>query len=221
MRRVPECELMTDLAQAQAYAQADFDQPHSRFIALLGEKLPALPRRGVAVDLGCGPADVTLRFARAYPAWEVDGVEAAPAMLALARAAARQAGLAARVSFAACHVPTDALPRARYDLVFSNSLLHHLVDAGSFWTWLRRALPAPAPLFMMDLMRPASRAQAQVLVDRYAHDEPDILRSDFFNSLLAAYTLDEVRAHLRDAGLDQLALGAVSDRHLAVWGRLD
>jgi SAM-dependent methyltransferase len=220
MERVPEDELMTDEAQALAYAEADFDAPHSHFIALLGERLPDLPRRGIALDLGCGPADITLRFARAYPGWEVDGVDASPAMLALARSAARRAALARRVSFAFAHLPAPALPRPRYDLVLSNSLLHHLADATRFWTWLGRALSGPVPLFLMDLMRPASRADASALVDHYAFGEPDILRRDFFNSLLAAYTVDEVRAHIRAAGLDRVTVASVSDRHLAVWGQL-
>lgn len=220
MERTPEDELVIDEAQARAYAEADFDTPHSRFVTLLREKLPDLPARGLALDLGCGPADVTLCFARAYPAWEVDGVDASPAMLALARGAAQRAALALRVSFAIAHLPAPALPRPRYDLVFSKSLLHHLVDARGFWAWLRRALPGTVPLFLMDFMRPASRDEASALVDRHAGGEPDILRRDFFNSLLAAYTVDEVHEHLLTAGLDQLSVAGVSDHHLAVWGRL-
>ncbi|MGE0518559.1 MAG: trans-aconitate 2-methyltransferase [Candidatus Binatia bacterium] len=220
MNRIPEPELMIDPVQALAYAQADFDEPHSRFIALLRAHHRGAAAAGVALDLGCGPGDITFRFARAYPGWEVDGIDASPAMLALARAAARQAGLATRVAFAEAHLPSWALPHARYDLVISNSLLHHLADAGALWAWLASAFPAGTPVFLMDLMRPASRAAAQALVDRYAAGEPDVLRQDFFNSLLAAYTAEEVRQQVRDASLDKLEVAAVSDRHLVVSGPL-
>ena len=47
-----------------------------------------------------------------------------------------------------------------------------------------------------------------------------MLKRDFHQSLLAAYTPDEVRAQLATAGLDQLKVEAVSDRHLIVWGRI-
>jgi hypothetical protein len=72
----------------------------------------------------------------------------------------------------------------------------------------------------MDLARPESEAEAQDLVDRYAEGAPDILREDFYNSLLAAYTMDEIRAQLRDAGLNSLEVAPASDRHWVVSGRL-
>ena len=52
MERIPEPELMDEAEQAAAYARADFEEPHSRFIALLSEKLEALPATGFALDLG-------------------------------------------------------------------------------------------------------------------------------------------------------------------------
>ena len=47
-----------------------------------------------------------------------------------------------------------------------------------------------------------------------------MLRRDFRNSLFAAYTVDEVEEQLQAAGLDNLAVQMVSDRHLAVFGRI-
>jgi hypothetical protein len=49
---------------------------------------------------------------------------------------------------------------------------------------------------------------------------PRLLRRDFYNSLLAAYRTDEVRAQLEIAGLGHLESETVSDRHFIVWGRL-
>jgi len=43
---------------------------------------------------------------------------------------------------------------------------------------------------------------------------------DFYRSLLAAFTPAEVRAQLRAAGLEELAVEVISDRHLFVSGRL-
>jgi hypothetical protein len=72
----------------------------------------------------------------------------------------------------------------------------------------------------MDLLRPDTREQAAQLVEQYAQNEPEILRRDFFNSLLAAYRLDEVTAQLHQAGLSQLQVKVVSDRHFIVWGNI-
>jgi hypothetical protein len=70
----------------------------------------------------------------------------------------------------------------------------------------------------MDLMRPASSAQARAIVEKYSGSEPDILKTDFFNSLLAAFEADEVKMQLERASLLQLKTEIVSDRHIIVWG---
>ena len=72
----------------------------------------------------------------------------------------------------------------------------------------------------MDLLRPSSQAEAHALVDQYAAEEPDILRADFFNSLLAAYRPTEVQSQLQLQGLSHLNLELVSDRHFIVWGQI-
>jgi len=111
-------------------------------------------------------------------------------------------------------------PDARYELLFSNSLLHHLADPSVLWTTLRLWGSPGAAVFVMDLLRPASRTDAESLVERHASGEPDVLRRDFLHSLLAAYRPDEVRAQLGRAGLADLRIETVSDRHFVVWGAL-
>jgi hypothetical protein len=55
-------------------------------------------------------------------------------------------------------------------------------------------------------------------VDRYATKEPGILRRDFYNSLLAAFTEDEVAAQLAEMNLSRLIVDVVDDRHWVVSG---
>ena len=57
------------------------------------------------------------------------------------------------------------------------------------------------------------------LVAEHAGDESALLQEEFYRSLLAAYRPDEVRAQLAEAGLANLEVAAVSDRHLDVWGQ--
>ena len=219
MERTPEPELMTEREQAIAYAEADFEEPHSHFIALLQDRFPELPERGGALDLGCGTADITIRFARAFPSWRVDGLDGSPAMLGLGREAVQEADLGERVNLLLSSLPGGSAPRQHYDLLFSNSLLHHLADPAVLWSSIRRWGPAGTPVFVMDLLRPASREDARGLVERYAQGEPEILRRDFYNSLLAAYRPAEVQDQLEKAGLHSLQISISSDRHLIVWGR--
>lgn len=217
MERVTEPELMDEHEQAQAYAQADFEEAHNRFVTLAGERLPK-GLAGAVLDLGCGPGDISMRFARAFPACTVHGVDGAHAMLRWGRdLLARTPDLAARVELIHGMLPGAELPRERYDAVISNSLLHHLHDPQVLWSAVRAHAAPGAPVFIMDLMRPPTTEAALALVKEYAFGEPEVLQRDFYNSLLAAFEPGEVREQLAQAELS-FAVEEVSDRHLLVTG---
>ena len=208
---------MDTAEQARAYAAADFTEPHEAFVARFREPFPEF-RSGRVLDLGCGTADVTVRFARAYPEARVHGVDGAPAMLDEGRKLVRATGFGDRVSLELVRLPNPTLAGASYDAVISNSLLHHLADARVLWTTAAATARKGAPVFVMDLCRPPSTDTAQHLVDAYAAEESPVLRDDFYRSLCAAYTPEEVRAQLVDAGLERFRVGRAGDRHLVVWG---
>ena len=218
MDRIPEPELMDDEAQARAYAEADFSEPHSRFVDYFKLAFPHSSTDGTAVDLGCGPADVTARFACAFPQLTIDGVDGAKAMLKYGQARLRQDGLTGRVRLVHQRLPCRAGLRAAYDIVISNSLLHHLSDPLILWDAAKALTRSGGRVFVMDLARPENRARAEGLVDQYAAGEPPVLQRDFLNSLLAAYEPEEVRAHIDRAGLRGFTVKPVSDRHWIAYG---
>lgn len=220
VERIPEPELMDDKAQARAYAEADFSEPNSRFIELLRDAFPPDALSGYVLDLGCGPGDVTLRAARAWPSCIVHGVDGAAAMLHYGQQAVSESELEARVKFVHGRLPAVRLPREQYDVLISNSLLHHLLEPAILWDCLKHYGVRGAPVFIMDLRRPATRSEAATLVDQYAAEGPEILQRDFFNSLLAAFEPEELQEQLARAGLDSLEVVVVSDRHLAISGLL-
>jgi len=209
---------MLEEDQARAYAAGDFDEPHGQFLVLLKERLTDLPSVGIAADLGCGPGDISSRFARAFGGWTIDAVDGSPAMLELGRATARTEAWGARVRFHELLLPAEPPAPGGYDLVFSNALLHHLSEPSVLWSSVKRWARHGASVFVMDLLRPPSVADARDFVARYAAGEPPVLQRDFHRSLLAAYRPDEVREQLERAALTHLELEVVSDRHFIVWG---
>lgn len=220
MQRQPEPELMDAADQAAAYAEADFSVPHQFLVDQLRHLLPGLPAAARVLDLGCGPADVTVRFARAFPGWRIDGVDGAPAMLELGRAHVAAAGLGARVCLHQALLPGDSLPGSDYQIILSNSLLHHLHQPQVLWHALRAAAAPGAAVYVTDLRRPADEASLRHLVDIHSAPEPAVLRRDFEASLRAAFTVREVCGQLALAGLSELAVTELTDRHLAVSGYL-
>jgi len=218
MQRIPEPELMNEPAQAVAYAQADFSEPHSHFVALFAEKFSQLDVAGTVLDLGCGPADVSRRFALAYPHCHIHGIDGAANMLQLGREANIRCHLGHRIELFERCLPCAQLPLAEYDVVISNSLLHHLHEPMVMWNSLLQFAAPGAAVFVMDLMRPETLQHAQALVDIYAEHEQAVLRQDFFASLCAAFTPDEIRQQLTLANLDTFQVETISDRHLIIYG---
>jgi ubiquinone/menaquinone biosynthesis C-methylase UbiE len=218
LTRTPEPELMNEAEQALAYAQADFSVPHNQFIDLFRSIFADLSVNGTVLDVGCGPADVTLRFAKAYPDCRIDGVDGAPAMLALGRASIEDARLSRRIKLIEGYLPGAILPRSHYDVILSNSLLHHLADPQILWETIRRHGKPGAAIFVMDLRRPDTSEEIETLVRQHAAGEPAILQRDFHHSLHAAYRPEEVRQQLNQAGLQTLKVTAIGDRHLIICG---
>jgi SAM-dependent methyltransferase len=218
VKRHREPELMLGKEQARAYAHADFEAPHRRVVELFREAFPGFVPDGDVLDLGCGPGDIAMRFARAFPRCHVLGVDGSPAMLARGHAILkRRRSLAKRVRLVEGLVQ-DWTPPLRVPVIVSNSLLHHLHDPRAMWACVRRCAAPGARVFVVDLMRPRDEAAARALTEQYAAGEPDVLRHDFHASLLAAFTPAEVRAQLRAAGLKGFRVRAVSDRHLMAHG---
>lgn len=220
MQRQLEPELMDDAEQADAYAAADFSEANGLFVALFSE-LCGEEFAGMVLDLGCGPGDISLRLARSFPGCTVHGLDGAGAMLRHAEIAlAREPDLAPRVRFIRGRLPDAALPLSTYYAVVSNSLLHHLPDPGVLWNAVKRYGKPGTRVLVMDLFRPADTAAAASVVERYAEDAPTVLQRDFFNSLCAAFTREEITAQLGAAGLGHFEVEIVSDRHVAISGAL-
>jgi ubiquinone/menaquinone biosynthesis C-methylase UbiE len=212
MHRTLEPELMEDPEQVKAYAEADFSVPHHDFIQRVQQFVDA-GFNGTALDLGCGSGDISLRFVRAYPNSQLHAVDGSAAMLAYAK----NACAGEPIRFILGRLPDVILPQPNYDIIFSNSLLHHLPDPQILWQTLKHYARSGTQCAVMDLLRPPSTAVAKAMVACYAGTEPDILQRDFYHSLLAAFRVEEITAQLQAAGLP-FNVTQTSDRHVFISG---
>jgi 2-polyprenyl-3-methyl-5-hydroxy-6-metoxy-1,4-benzoquinol methylase len=219
MHRQPEPELMDQPNEALAYAAADFASVNAAFVdRLLDLTWPLADSAARCVDLGTGPGDIPIRVARARPQWHVDAVDAADAMIDLAHAAVASAGVRnVRVHHA--DVKGTRLA-AGYDVIFSNSLLHHLPDPEPMWREIRRLARPGAVVLVRDLLRPQTYDLAEEMVEQYAGRESATLQQEYLRSLLSAFTPAEIRSQLESAGLGALEIRQSTDRHIDVSGVL-
>ena len=215
MERVLEPELMDDELQSIAYAKADFSTSNQLFVDGLNRDFPQLLQ--TAVDIGCGPGDVVIRLSRARPNLHITAIDGSAPMITLARGAVMMAGLGDRITLMQGYVPGVELKNHSFDAVLSKDLLHHVPDPSRLWTEVKRLARPGAAIYVMDLVRPPTREEASRIVERVAARVDPILREDFFNSLCAAFTVDELREQVAAAGLN-LDVRQISDRHALISG---
>jgi len=217
--RILEPEIMDGEAEADAYARADFADSNQWYADHFTSEYRSHLHE--IVDLGCGPGDVTLRVAKAAPHARIIAVDGSAAMLEFARKAIHGAHLANRITLHLGRLPGLSLPERHFDAVLSKDMLHHLPDPQALWTEVRRLGRRGAAVYVMDLIRPDSPAQAREIVERVAAREHPILKEDFYNSLCAAFTVSEVRGQLESAGLSWLTVEQATDRHMRIKGLLE
>ena len=215
MQRLPEPELMIDATQCQAYASANFAASNQMFVETVCGLIPATAV--TVLDVGCGPGDVMIRLAGQCPSLKITAVDGSLEMIQLAAKAVENCGLSKTIRTLQGYVPGLALPPEHFDVVLSKDFLHHLPDPLVFWHEVRRLTKPGGLICVMDLRRPDTAAAAQAIVDAVAGQEAEILRVDFYNSLLAAFTPAEVQEQLMSAGL-ALDVTILSDRHMLIQG---
>lgn len=219
MKRIPEPELMDKGEQAEAYANADFEESHGRIVQLFDAAFPAAEIKGPLLDLGCGPGDVTFRFARRFPGVTIIAVDGSAAMIALANKRKEQENeVGKNITFMEAIIPGGLIPRRVYDSIISTSFLHHLHDPAVLWRTLVEHASPGTKLFVYDLFRPKDRHEAMRMVELYAGSEPEVLKKDFYNSLLAAFEPAEIEYQLSMSRLSELSVTVVSDRHMIICG---
>jgi ubiquinone/menaquinone biosynthesis C-methylase UbiE len=219
MDRQPESEAMDIAEEAEAYAQADFAEVNTAFVHRLmyfmGQRESAL-----CLDLGSGPGDIPIRIVRHGVRWHIAAADISLPMLRHAHRAITAAGLGWAIHLVCADGKADPFPSGAFDIVFSNSILHHISETQPFWAEVKRVAKRDAFVLLRDLARPPTPEAAADIVRMYAREESLLLQEEYYRSLLAAYTPEEVRAQLTQAGLSVLTVEMVSDRHLDVFGSM-
>lgn len=225
--RVLEPEVMDTEEEARDYDAMDHGEVNARFVADLlatgaARRDTSGSRPARFLDVGTGTALIPLELCRREASAEVDAVDLADSMLALARRNVARAGLEARIRVAKVDAKQAPWPEGTFDVVMSNSIVHHIPDPADMLREAWRLVKRGGRLFVRDLERPATDARVAELVEAYAKvpDGPADVRAMherqrglFEASLRAALTAGEVRALVAPLGIPASAVATTSDRH--------
>ncbi|MFB6456897.1 class I SAM-dependent methyltransferase [Chitinophaga sp. Hz27] len=219
MKRKLEKEVMDDTDAVSAYAEADFKASNQLFIDRINSNLPSTAT--TILDLGCGPADIPVTLAKLNNRLHITAVDASKEMLDIATTRIQKQLVQKQVELKQGKIPglETILGDIHFDIIISKDMLHHLPAPLHFWREIKRFAKSGTMVYVMDLLRPHAADEARSIVETVAANEADILKEDFYNSLLAAFTLEEILQQLTIAGL-ALTVAPFGTRHFLASGIL-
>ncbi|MBI4820795.1 MAG: methyltransferase domain-containing protein [Deltaproteobacteria bacterium] len=211
MRRVLEPEVMDTEEESIAYEAMDHHVVNGAFVDRLVER----GANGRMLDLGTGPAHIPVLVCERIPSAHVVATDLADTMLSLARARIARARLSHKVELVKVDVKKLPFEDRAFDVVFSNTVLHHLPDPRPFLREAVRVLRPEGILMIRDLRRPETEAELLALVEKHTANDSAGQRALFRASLCASFTPAELWELDRE-----LALGAqvvvTTDRHVTL-----
>jgi len=223
--RTLEPEVMDAESDAADYDAMDHSHVNRVFVADLLDVWRE--RRGLAegavtaFDAGTGTALIPIELLRAGWPGQMVAADAAASMLELARRNMERTGFADRIEPVLRDCKALPEPDGTFDLVMSNSIVHHIPEPEGVLAECWRILKPGGLLFVRDLFRPADVATVDRLVQHYAGQDNAHQQRLFRDSLHAALTVGELQDLIEPFGLSRDAVRATSDRHwtLAAWKR--
>jgi ubiquinone/menaquinone biosynthesis C-methylase UbiE len=218
--RTLETEVMDTEEEALDYDAMDHTEVNARFV---GDLLAFRPRVGEVLDVGTGTARIPIEICARAPLAKVVAIDLADHMLALARINVARAKLEGRISLEKRDAKSAGWEEGRFDVVISNTILHHIPDPTDLVREMWRLTAKGGAIFLRDLARPGSAAEVRALVAKHggapATEEAHVVDSHarqlalFEASLHAALTLSEIRERARPIGIPDSAVTMTSDRH--------
>ena len=218
LERILEPEVMDSPEEASDYDAMDHSEVNRRFVDDLLAALPSAPSPPPPgpldiLDLGTGTALIPIELCKRLGDCRVMAADAAVSMLELARYNVEVNSLRERIELAHVDAKRLPFPDAMFDVVMSNSIIHHIPEPIHV---LREAVRVARPggvLFFRDLVRPKTDDELNHLVATYTAGANEHQQRMFAESLHAALSVDEIRGLVASLGFPAAGVAQTSDRH--------
>jgi len=231
MKRTVEPELMEGEEQVISYAGADFSEGENNLINQINYYLInndiALNEKGLIVDLGCGPGNISEKLSNKWPKAKVIGIDGSKEMIRIAELNKKNSANRNRLKnlhYICADIKELNLCEFSFEknisLLVSNSLIHHLTYLDDFFNCIERLSSDLTINFHKDLKRPNDEKLALKLKEKCAEKYNDILTNDYYASLKASYTLKELKNFIFQNKLSSLEVYEEGDQYLVIYGKV-
>ena len=209
MQRVLEPEVMDTLQEAIEYDAMDFTNVNTAF----AEHAISLGASGLVLDVGTGTARIPILICQRCPDLQILGIDLAKNMLEIGARNIETAGLQQQISLELVDSKNLPYQDGQFDMVMSNSLVHHLPDPIPFFTEIKRVLRPNGAIFIRDLLRPVNEATINRIVESVGIGYNEHQTMLFRDSLRAAFTIPEVEEMLEIADIKGVKVYQSSELH--------
>ncbi|WP_013322730.1 class I SAM-dependent methyltransferase [Gloeothece verrucosa] len=210
MQRILEPEVMDTQEEALEYDAMDFTEVNNAFAQRAMELAPNIAK---VLDAGTGTARIPILICQQRPGWQVVAIDLAQSMLDIGRKNIEQANLTERIQLELVDSKQMPYPDHYFDVVLSNSLIHHLADPLPFLLSVKRVLKPGGAILLRDLLRPPTQTMINQMVEAIGPEYSQHQKQLFHDSLQAAFTLEEIQQLIARSGLEGLSLYQSSERH--------
>ncbi|AFY77010.1 MAG: class I SAM-dependent methyltransferase [Hydrococcus sp. C42_A2020_068] len=213
MQRILEPEVMDSPEEALEYDAMDFAEVNTAFAQ---RAIELAPTKAKVLDAGTGTARIPILICQQRPDWQITAIDLAQAMLEVGKRNVEKANLGRQISLELIDAKQMPYPDEDFDVVISNSLIHHLPDPLPFLQELKRVLKPNGAILIRDLLRPSTEDIMYQMVEAIGSEYDNHQKQLFQDSLHAAFTLAEVEKLVQTVGLEGVKVYQSSDRHWTI-----
>jgi ubiquinone/menaquinone biosynthesis C-methylase UbiE len=213
MNRILEPEVMDTWLEATAYDAMDFESVNTAFAT---DAIDLDPHAIKVLDVGTGTARIPILMCQSRPQYLITGIDLAQSMLIIGQRNVEEAGLNQRIRLERVDSKRMPYPDLEFDMIVSNSLVHHVPDPLSLFQEINRLVRPGGAILIRDLIRPENDTIVNDLVAKIGKEYDAHQQQLFRDSLNAGLTLTEVQELIDRVGLAQVNLSQSSDLHWTI-----
>jgi len=170
------------------------------------------------LDVGTGTAAIPAKMALRRPDLSMVGIDLSETMIEAARQRVRASGLRRQIHIRTGSARNIPFARRSFDLVISNSLLHHLPDPVPAFDEIARVLAAGGRVFIRDLRRPGPARMKAHIRKHGRFYKGEMLRL-FADSVRASFKVAEMRELVDMSRLQGCRIRPQFETYLVIEGR--
>ncbi len=217
MERILEPEIMADKGEAEAYDQLVSDPQGEMLDTCFAlSVLDAAPAHGVILDLGVGTARIPINIRRFSDRHTICALDISQSMLEIA-AKNIETGEALDIHCVRADMKRLPFPDASVDMVVSHVAMHHLPEPTRMLKEAARVLKHEGAFLIRDLKRPPNRIALALYVQIFGGGGYNTIQKKLYrDSLMAGFTVHELRRMAEDAGLERFTVKKYFITHVGI-----